>query len=114
MQEFMLLIQKSPKKDISPEEIQQRVEAYRAWVLEKGDQILDGQPLQDTGVLLRDPSTVMTDGPFTESKEIIAGYVLIRAEDLDCAIELARSCPLLKDFSIQLRPLSPRLTGPDS
>ena len=57
----------------------------------------------------------VVDGPFTESKEAVAGYILLRVTDLDAATEVAKECPGL-DFgmSVEIRPISEELgRGPD-
>jgi hypothetical protein len=38
----------------------------------------------------------MTDGPYAETKESLAGYIMIRAKDLDDAVNIAQKCPILK------------------
>ena len=38
----------------------------------------------------------MTDGPYAETKESIAGFITIRAKDLEEAVSLAKGCPILK------------------
>ena len=54
--------------------------------------------LEDAGRTLRSEGgkTVVMDGPFSESKELVGGYFLIQAEDDDQAVELSRDCPHLK------------------
>jgi hypothetical protein len=64
-----------------------------------------GQPLEPTGRLLTDKDTVLTDGPFLEPKEIIGGYVIVKANDLDEAVEIAKGCPLLAHCEIFVRPV---------
>ena len=49
-------------------------------------------------------SDLVTDGPFVESKEAIAGIFVIEARDLDHAIELARMTPIM-DGGVEVRPL---------
>jgi hypothetical protein len=47
------------------------------------------------------------DGPFTESKEAVAGYILLRVVDLDEATEIAKECPGLGcGMSVEIRPIS--------
>jgi hypothetical protein len=47
------------------------------------------------------------DGPFTESKEAVAGYILLRVADLDEATEIAKACPGLEHgMSVEVRPIS--------
>ena len=60
-----------------------------------------------TLVRVRDGEVLVTDGPFTESKEWIAGYDLIEAADLDEAIEIASKHPMARFGRIELRPVWP-------
>jgi hypothetical protein len=49
---------------------------------------------------------VMTDGPFLESKEVVLGFGIIEAPDLDAALEIARTNPILhQGGGIELRPV---------
>lgn len=51
---------------------------------------------------------VVTNGPYTEVKEFINGYVIIRAENVDEAVEIAKECPMVKfggNNSVEVRPL---------
>lgn len=107
MKEFMLLMVGNDAGDASPEEMQRRMGEYQVWMkemMERGN-LKTGQPLEGTGALLIDKDTVLTDGPFLESKEIIGGYVIMRAEDREQAIELAKACPLLAHCRILVRPI---------
>jgi len=56
-------------------------------------------------VRVRDGETLITDGPFTESKEWVAGFDLIECADLDEAIEVAAKHPMSWFHSIEVRPL---------
>ncbi len=50
--------------------------------------------LDITGKVLRGPrGASVTDGPYPESKEIVGGYVLITADSMDQAVDIARDCP---------------------
>ena len=42
------------------------------------------------------PNNIITDGPYTEIKELIGGYSLIKADSLDEAADIAKGCPILK------------------
>jgi len=46
-----------------------------------------------------------TDGPFMETKEVLAGLVLIEADDMDAAIAIAAANPMAKLGSVEVRPL---------
>ena len=58
-----------------------------------------------TTVRVRNGETLLTDGPFAETKEGLGGFYLIEAADLDAAIELAAACPGAKYGSIEVRPV---------
>ena len=61
---------------------------------------------------VRDGKLLVTDGPFTESKEWIAGFAILDAPDLDAAIELAARNPMACEGRIELRPIH-SMGGPD-
>ncbi|SFR69680.1 YCII-related domain-containing protein [Agromyces sp. CF514] len=80
------------------------------WVAENDERgtRIDGerlQPVRDaTLVRVRDGELLVTDGPFTESKEWIAGYDILECRDLDEAIEIASRHPMARGGRIELRP----------
>ncbi len=59
-----------------------------------------------TTVRVRNGELLVSDGPFTESKEWIAGYDLLECADLDEAIEVARTHPMARGGRIELRPFT--------
>ncbi len=58
-----------------------------------------------TTVRVRDGETIITDGPFAETKEHLGGYYIVNAEDLDQAIEFAKMIPDAVRGSIEVRPV---------
>ena len=60
---------------------------------EQGGQMLGGNALQPTSTATTIRDDIVTDGPFTETKEALGGYYLIEARDLDHALEIAKLCP---------------------
>jgi hypothetical protein len=60
-----------------------------------------------TTVRIRDGRTSITDGPFAETKEQLAGFYMIEASDLDEAIRLAAGIPPARVGSIEIRPVRP-------
>lgn len=58
-----------------------------------------------TTVRIRDGKTLMTDGPFAETREQLIGYYLIEAKDLDAALAIAARVPGAKQGSIEVRPV---------
>lgn len=72
--------------------------------------VLGGAQLQPaetaTTVRVQDGRTLATDGPFTETKEVLAGYYLLEADDRDAAIELAAAIPAARlGGAVEVRPL---------
>ncbi len=58
-----------------------------------------------TTVRVRNGKRLVTDGPFAETKEQIAGYYLIEAKDLDGAIAIAARVPSVRFGSVEVRPV---------
>ena len=98
-------------KGLSPEEIQKVMNRAYAWFdrLSQQGKAKSGQRLADEGKLVsgKEGRTV-TDGPFAESKEAIAGYTLPQVDDLDEAVEIAKEWPLLETrrVSIEVQPVA--------
>ena len=78
------------------------------WMGEQGIEA-DGLELEDASaarvVRVRNGETLVSDGPFTETKELIGGYFLADCKDLDQAIELAERVPLVSRGSVEIRPV---------
>jgi len=60
-----------------------------------------------TTVRVRNGKTAVTDGPFAETKEQLAGFYMIEAKDLDEAIQIASKIPPARVGSIEVRPVRP-------
>lgn len=94
----------------SPEQAAQMQEwfAYTE-ALQKSGALISGEPLQGsetaTTVRIRNGETVLTDGPFAETKEVLGGYYLIDVGDLDAALKWAARIPLAPYGSVEVRPL---------
>ena len=49
---------------------------------------------------------MVTDGPYAEAKDIVLGFIVISARDLDHAVDISRGCPMLEgDGSVEIRPI---------
>jgi hypothetical protein len=64
-------------------------------------------PADATTVTVRDGKTILTDGPFTETKEWVAGFDLIDVENLDEALEIAAKHPMARFGRVEVRPVWP-------
>ncbi len=58
-----------------------------------------------TTVQIRDDEVTVTDGPFAETKESLAGFYIIEAENLDAALAWAKKVPNAKIGSVEVRPI---------
>ncbi len=105
MKEFLLILKGDGLSTLSPDEMQQLLVKYKSWVSGLGDQYITGQRLENHGMLIKDKNNVITDGPFLETKEIIAGYFLIRASSAENAKQIALSSPYVSLYEIEIRPL---------
>jgi hypothetical protein len=61
----------------------------------------------DARVKVRGDSVMVTDGPFTEVKEVIGGFFLLTCETREQALEIARECPAAQWATIEVRELGP-------
>lgn len=77
--------------------------------LAQGGHFLDGAPLQSvqtaTTVRVRDGKALVTDGPFAETKEQLAGFYMLEARDMNEALRLAEKIPPARYGSIEIRPV---------
>jgi hypothetical protein len=94
-------------------------EALAAWIAEMTARgvVLDGarlRPVADaTTVRVTDGGTEVTDGPFAETKEQIAGYDVIECPDLDTAIAVAGAHPTIRNGSIEVRAFDEGMPDPE-
>jgi hypothetical protein len=103
--EYMLLFRGMHwDKNLSPEEIQNVMSRWIAWFdrLTQEGKARAGQPLTDKGKIISGKKgQKVVDGPFPESKETIAGYILLQVATLDEAVKIAKECPGL-DYGISV------------
>jgi hypothetical protein len=109
MNQFLIIVRGSDHSVASPEEVQKRMGLFGEWVQKVlNGRYVSGAPLEEADArLLKSKTEVLTDGPFIESKEMISGYVVIQANDIDEAVELTKECPLLGQFQLEVRRMKP-------
>ena len=110
MAKFMLLILDPDVPEKAAAKSGSGIEAMGRYAgeLAQAGKMKDGAPLmpgKQAKTLRRDRKgkVIVTDGPFTESKEIVSGYFLIEAKDRREAVSLARKCPHLAIGRIEVR-----------
>jgi hypothetical protein len=106
MASFILLLHEEPStfSSLSPQQMQNIIQEYMAWsdamrkkgVLKRGIKLEDGAGRTVKG-------SVVTDGPYSEAKEVIGGIFELEAETYDAAAELAKTCPHAKYGVVEIR-----------
>jgi hypothetical protein len=108
--EYMLLF-RGPHWDrgLSTDELQHAMDKVMAWFegLNKRGKIKGAQPLGGQGrVVTGTDGRFVVDGPFTETKEAVGGYLVLQADSLNDAVEIAQSMPTLRyGISVEVRPI---------
>lgn len=99
--------------DPSPEETeaqaQEHMKRWGAWVQSLADQgkFVSGSPLEVTGKTVHKRGELITDGPFAEGKELVGGYIIVKTDDLDEAVDLAKDCPIFyRGGTVEVRPIT--------
>lgn len=99
MKEFALIFRLKDTADFkpSPEQMQERMNwlagiAAQNKLADKGNTLL---PFSESAKTVR-PDNLVTDGPYTEIKEFITGYIVVKSETIDEALEMAKNNPIFK------------------
>jgi hypothetical protein len=113
--QYLLLIYQEELPPDAPQPDQEAfaatMAAYNAFTAEtrERNQFLAGEALEPTStatsVRVQDGRTVVTDGPFAETKEALGGFYLLECRDLDEAIEMAAKIPAARRGTIEVRPI---------
>ncbi len=102
MEEFILIMRhEDGKKVASPEQMQIWMKQTMDWI---GGISAQNKFSGGTGLLFDDarvvrPNNMVTNGPFGEIKETIGGYMIVKADSVDEAVEFAKGCPVLQGES---------------
>ena len=111
MQYALLIYSAEDAGPQEPAEFEAEMRGYFAFNEEAGERILGGEPLEEistaTTVRVREGQTMVTDGPFAETKEVLGGFYLLECETLDEALGWAAKIPAAKHGSIEVRPVMP-------
>jgi hypothetical protein len=108
--QYLLLIY-GPEPDMTAEDQYAELDEYNAFTtsIRENGAFRAGEALHPsstaTTVRVRDGQTLTTDGPFAETKEVLGGFYLVEAADLDEAIGYAARIPGARSGSIEVRPI---------
>lgn len=118
MAKFMLILHETPGRfpKASPEEMQRIFEQYRSWIdgLRSADRLVGSDKLKEEGgklLTLKDGRLSVIDGPYSEAREVVGGYLMIRAASYEEAIELTSNSPHLNYGRIEVRQTDPMGCG---
>jgi hypothetical protein len=111
MSEFMFLFRSTESQASeamgTPEQARRSMQGFMLWLREleaKGQLKNPGQPLERTGKVVR--GDVITDGPYVEAKDLVLGYLIVLARDLEHAAQIALGCPMaLGGAVVEVRPI---------
>jgi hypothetical protein len=109
MSEYLILVYENEAEylNLTPAEGQELMAAHTRFagqVGEHGGTLLGGNALEPTSTATTVRGDIVTDGPFVETKEVLGGYYLIDARDLDHALEIAKLCPAPQG-GVEVRPI---------
>jgi len=109
MANFMLIFRGGDSPADSPEQMQLHMQKWSAWfegLSKSGAYKGQGAPLEHGGKVVRGTRKTVSDGPFAEAKDLVGGYAIVEARDLEAAVEIARGCPTYeKDGAVEVRPV---------
>ena len=99
MKEFVMIFRSEPAQEgqASPAEMQAMIAAWQNWmggIAAQNKLASPGNRLGGEGKTVR-PGNVVTNGPYAEIKEIISGYIIVSADSIEDAAEIAKGCPIL-------------------
>ncbi|MFI5264834.1 MAG: YciI family protein [Candidatus Kapaibacterium sp.] len=111
MNEFVFLYRGGMDSAVaSPEQMQAQMKRWQDWFAKLGNEgkLKDwGAPLQRDGKRVA-VGGVITDGPFSEGKEVIGGFSIIKAKDLSEAAAIAKGCPVFEaGGNVEVRQVQP-------
>ena len=99
MEDFILIFRHMDgKKVASPEQMQIWMKQTMDWIggIAAQNKFIGGNglPFEDSKIVWS--NNVVTDGPFGEIKETIGGYIMVKADSVEEAVEFAKGCPVLQ------------------
>ena len=106
MSEFVYLY-RGYEQPASPEEMQKKTAKWMSWLKDlsdKGHLKSLGEPLHPEGKVVKGTKKQVIDGPYAEAKDVVGGYSIIVARDIDQAVTFSLGCPIFEDGgSVEIR-----------
>jgi hypothetical protein len=90
------------------EAARKNMQAWMTWMEDLGKKgiLVGGEPLQPVGKQINGYKKVVTDGPFVEAKEMVGGFLIVNAKDIEEAVEISKGCPIFEENGrLEVRPV---------
>ncbi|WP_282042786.1 YciI family protein [Winogradskyella flava] len=98
MNEFMMIFRMDYKPNFKPstKQIQDNIKQWQDWIggIASNGKLVGTNRLGFQGKTLKS-NKVIIEGPYAELKETVSGYIMVKADDLNQAFEMANGCPIL-------------------
>lgn len=101
MKEFMMLFRSEERTErefeqLTPEQMQAQIQLWQDWIggIAAQGKFVATNALGTEGKIVK-ANNVITDGPYIEMKEMVGGYIIVKADDIDDAVRLSEGCPTL-------------------
>ncbi|MEX0275293.1 MAG: YciI family protein [Flavobacteriaceae bacterium] len=110
MKKYLLLLHEDMERmqRLSPKDMQELTHAHMGWAqkLVESGHLIEGEGLQEKSIRISGKDSIVKDGPFLESKEMIGGFYYLQAKNLDAIVALAKECPChLWGGTTEIRPI---------
>jgi hypothetical protein len=108
MEKFMYLFRGGMAAEEAANVPAEHMQKWQQWMqsLAQKGIMIGGEPLQPSGKQVSGSKKVITDGPFVEAKELVGGYLIVNAKDINEAVEISKSCPIFElDGKLEVRPI---------
>ena len=111
MEKFMFLFRGGdthPDNANDSKEAMEYIQSWISWMQGLGQKgiLVGGESLQHTGKLVNGKSKAVTDGPYIEAKEMVNGYLIVNAKDINEAVEISKGCPIFEENGkLEVRPV---------
>lgn len=110
MKDYTFIFRSAPEEmaKLSEDDRKAYMEKWTAWfkkLTEEGKYANAGDRLTSKEArTIKSSGKIVTDGPFAEAKEVVGGFAVIKAEDLEDATEIAKTCPIfIVNGSLEIR-----------
>jgi hypothetical protein len=112
MDKFMFIFRGGdthPDNNDNSKEAMEYLQSWGTWMQDLGQKgiLTGGDSLRHIGKQVIGKSKVVTDGPFSLDKEMVNGYLLINASDINEAVEISKGCPIFEENGkVEVRPVN--------